>query len=194
MKKSLAVSCLVLACVVLAAMSASAGTVNLRFDGTGNSQYQGEYSYPYLLSVNGQADQWMMCISYYQHITSGETWRATVSPIDTNNVIEEQAAWLFMQARKDGGKDPAINAAAWFLMEGAPGLDAEAQAWLALAQSQTFHPGEFDSVVLYTPIPGSESGNLGTAQNFLGSTPEPGTLLLVGSGLLGLWSRRKRSL
>ena len=48
--------------------------------------------------------------------------------------------------------------------------------------------------MLYTAIPGSESGNLGTAQNFLGTTPEPGTLALVGTGAIGLAGLLRRKL
>jgi hypothetical protein len=48
--------------------------------------------------------------------------------------------------------------------------------------------------MLYSAIPGTESGNLGTAQDFMSSTPEPGTLALLGSGILGVAGLLRRKL
>jgi len=173
------------------ALPAMAGTVNMQFTGlpTGHN-YWGVASYPYNISVNGGANQWMMCIGYYEHIEGWETWQANVVSVGSldaaTHPLEYEAAFLFEMAVADHGADPNINAAAWFLFEGAPGLSAEAQALVALAQSQTFTNGEFADVLLYSAIPGTENGNLGTAQDFLSSTPEPGTLMLFGSGMIGL--------
>jgi len=87
-----------------------------------------------------------------------------------------------------------VNAAAWWLFEGAPFLTPGAQALVALAQSQTYTQGEFSNVMLFTAIPGTESGNLGTAQNFMSTTPEPGTLALLGSGVIGMAGILRRKL
>ena len=181
----------VLAFVLLGALAlpAMAGQVNMQFTGlpTGNN-YWGVASYPYDISVNGGGNQWMMCIGYNEHIEGGETWQAVVTPVGSLDpstyLLDYEAAFLFKIAVADGGADGNINAATWFLFEGSPSLTTEAQAWVALAQSQTYAAGEFSDVLLYSAIPGSESGNLGTAQDFLGTTPEPGTLALLGSGMI----------
>ena len=47
------------------------------------------------------------------------------------------------------------------------------------------HAGEFPDIYLYTAIPGTESGGLGTAQNVF-ATPGPGSLFLLGAGVLDL--------
>jgi PEP-CTERM motif-containing protein len=184
----------------LLAVPAFAGTVNLQFTGlpTGNS-YSGIASYPYDIAVNGGPNQWMMCLSYYEHIEGWETWQANVVSIGSldpvTNLQDYEAAYLFKMAVADGGADGSINAAAWYLFEGAPPLTPGMQAWLTLAQGETYTKGEFSDVLLYTAIPGSESiAGLGTAQNFLGSTPEPGTLVLLGSGLIGLSGMLRRKL
>lgn len=172
-------------------LPALAGTANLQFNGlpTGNN-YGGVASYPYDLSVNGGPNQWMMCIGYYEHISGGETWQADVASVGSldpaTHPLDYQAAFLFKMAVADHGADSNINAAAWYLFEGAPGLTTQAQALLALAQSQTFTKGEFSDVLLYSAIAGTESGNLGKAQDFLGTTPEPGTLGMVGTGVVAL--------
>src|SRR5450631_2076642 len=188
MKSTKVVSVLFLLLTVALSLPAVAGVVNMQFNGlpTGNN-YSGVSSYPYDLSVNGGPNQWMMCIGYREHISGGETWRATttsVGSLDPNTYLRDyEAAFLFKMAVADHGANSDINAAAWWLFEGAPSpLDSGGQSLVALAQSQTYSVGEFSDVQLYTAIPGTESGSLGTAQNFLGSTPEPGTLALFGSG------------
>ena len=190
--KSLQITSLALL-LVLAALGvpAMAATVNMQFTGlpTGNN-YQGVASYPYDISVNGGVNQWMMCIGYNEHIVGGETWQATVASVGsldpTVHPLDYQAAFLFQMAVLDHGADSDVNAAIWYLFEGVPSLTPGAQGLVALAQSQTFTQGQFSDVLLYTAIPGTESGNLGTAQDFLGTTPEPGTLALLGSGMIGL--------
>ena len=183
----------------LLALPAVAGTVNMQFTGlpTGNN-YWGVASYPYNVIVNDGPNQWMMCIGYNEHIEAGETWQANVRSIgslDLNtNVLYYQAAFLFEMALADHGADPNVNAATWYLFEGAPNLTPEAAALVALAQSQTYTQGEFARVFLYSAIPGSENGNEGNAQDFLGATPEPGTLAMFGSGILGLAGVLRRKL
>jgi hypothetical protein len=177
--------------IVALALPAVAGTVNMQFTGlpTGNN-YSGVASYPYNVSVNGSPNQWMMCIGYNEHIQSGETWQANVVSVGSLDpvvhLLDYQAAFLFKMAVADHGADSNINAATWYLFEGVPGLTPEAAALVALAQSQIYTKGEFSDVLLYSAIPLTESGNLGTAQDFLGSTPEPGTLAMFGTGIIGL--------
>lgn len=183
----------------IAALPAIAGTVNMQFNGlpTGNN-YWGVASYPYNISVNGGANQWMMCVGYYQHIENSETWQAnavSVGSLDpVTHLLDYQAAYLFKFAVAGGGKDSNLNAATWHLFEGAPNLTPEAQAWVTLAQNRTYTKGEFSDILLYQAIPGSESGNMGTAQDFLASTPEPGTLMMCGTGVIGLAGVIRRKL
>jgi len=173
------------------ALPVMAGTVNMQFTGlpTGNN-YWGVASYPYNISVNDGTNQWMMCIGYYEHIEGWETWQANVVSVGSLDPaaypLDYQAAFLFEMAVADHGADPNINAAAWYLFEGAPSLTPEAQALVTLAQGQSFTAGEFADVLLYSAIPGTENTNLGRAQDFLSSTPEPGTLMMFGSGMIGL--------
>jgi hypothetical protein len=181
------------------AVPAVAATVNMQFTGlpTGNT-YGGVASYPYDVSVNGGANQWMMCVGYYEHIEGGETWQANVISVGSLDLatylVDYEAAFLFKMAVADGGVNGDINGATWYLFEGVPSLTPGAQALVTLAQSQTFTQGEFQDVLVYAAIPGSENGNLGTAQDFLASTPEPGTLAMFGSGMIGLASVLRRKL
>jgi PEP-CTERM motif len=191
MKSSRPFPLLFLLVAMTLSLPAVAGVVNLQFNGlpTGNN-YSGVASYPYNLSVNGGPNQWMMCIGYVEHIDGGETWQATavnVGSLDPNsNLLDYEAAFLFKMGVADHGSDSDINAAAWWIFEGTPSLTPGAQALVLLAQSQTYTQGEFSDVTLYTAIPGTEKSKLGTAQDFLASTPEPGTLALLGSGVIGV--------
>jgi hypothetical protein len=181
----------------LLVLPATAATVNMQFTGlpTGNN-YWGVASYPYDLSVNGRPARWMMCIGYNEHIEGGETWQADVVNVGSldpaTHLLDYQAAFLFEMAVADHGANSDVNAAAWYLFEGVPSLTLGAQALVTLAQSQTFQQGEFSDVLLYSAIPGTENTNLGTAQDFLGSTPEPGSLALFGSGLIGVAGMLRR--
>lgn len=171
-------------------LPAVAGVVNLQFNGTptGNN-YSGIPSYPYDLSVNGGSNRWMMCAGYYEHISGGETWQAmpaSVGSLDLGtHLLNYEAAFLFKLAVADHGANGDVNAAVWWLFEGAPSLTPGAQALVTLAQSQSYTQGEFADLIFYSAVPGTESGNLGTAQDFMSSTPEPGTLALLGSGVIG---------
>ncbi len=124
------------------ALPALAAPVNMQFTGlpTG-ANYWGVASYPYNISVNGGANQWMMCIGYYEHIEGGETWQANVASVGSldpaTHLVYYQAAYLFKMAAADGGVDSNINAATWYLLEGAPSLTPEAAALVALAQNQS---------------------------------------------------------
>ena len=185
--------------VLLAVAAASAGVVTMQFNGTptGNS-YQGTPSYPSDVSVNGGPNQWMMCISYYEHISGGETWKADTFSISTLDPVTYlsyyEAAYLFTTQLSGGNLATGeVNAAIWNIMEGVPALDPAAAYYVTLAQSQTYSLGQFKGVTLFEAIPGTESGSLGTAQDFL-ATPEPGTLLTLGTGIIGLAGLvRKRS-
>lgn len=185
---------LLLLAILTLSLAASATTVDMQFNGAVGGSYNGVYTYPYNVSVDGQ-NQLLMCVGFNEHIVDGETWQATVESIVGTQ--DQELAWLFLQAEQtsDFGVKAEINAAAWALNEGSPELDEAAQFWLSQATSQNFTDGEFQNVVKYMPIDGTQSWQGEMPQEFLGDAPvpEPSTLMMLGTGVLGVagFVRRK---
>jgi hypothetical protein len=171
-----------IAVFLLASLSAFAG--NITFIGTGPYNYLGEPSYQYHFSdgIN------RMCINDDRFISPGETWQVTVEPVTTP--IEQQAAWLLQHA--GDGSNPDYQGAVWYLFNNNTALTAGAAELLQEVQGMNFTSGEFDNVHLYVPTGNDAGWTNGIPQTMLGETPEPATMLLVGSGLIGLFSQRKR--
>jgi PEP-CTERM motif len=188
------------ALVVLAASTAAfADTASMQFNGPSGNNANGEYTYPYEFTVNGNPME-LMCISLFNTISPGETWTANVSSVASlwgtqDASLYDAAAWLFLQ-EQGNGNDPAINWAAWKLFY--PGTDvsgiAGAQQWYDQAVGNTYTEGEFANVFDYQPTNFVRGGD--SPQEFLGfePVPEPSTLMLMGGGIIALGGVLRRQL
>jgi hypothetical protein len=181
----------VLLALLTISLAASASTVNITFNSAGGNSYNGVSSYPYFATLNGSPFN-AMCIGYNEHITNGETWKANVYTVDQYGSLigdlkkADELAWLFLHASANGGSQPGYNAAAWYLNEQVPSLDASAQSIYDTVTTPNFNFGNVTGVSFYVPVSGTESWRGETPQTFMGATPEPGTLLTLGTALVGL--------
>jgi hypothetical protein len=170
---------------------AFAGTVNLQYNSNSGNNYGGIATYPYNVSVNS-TPEFLMCISYNEHVTGGEIWQATTYSVDGYAALigstqkAGEFAYLFTLALADGGANSDTNAVAWNINEGVPVLTVSAQTLYNQVTGMTFVTGEFPGIRVYVPTADQTGWTDGVPQTFLGSTPEPSTLLTLGLGILGL--------
>jgi hypothetical protein len=170
--------------------------------------------YPYFFTINGSGNVPLMCDSYDNVVSLGQTFQATVSPFlqavnsgsgmfggSSTTILDYKAAGLIFKAMLMGNLDRAqAQWAIWGLFsanaKGNPffgtingsGIDA---TYLALAS--TAGNSSYSGLVLYTPL-GAKPG-IGP-QEFIGysSVPEPTTLTLFGTGLIALAGTIRRKL
>jgi hypothetical protein len=173
---------------------ANADQVTLQLKGTGGQVSGPGDVYPYYFSVDGSNTTTpLMCISYANEISVGESWKATIDPIV--GTLDEEAAYIFSQA---GISAVVSQWANWELFDSAAKSDVPsgdktavnnllADAALYVKDNPT--SSLYSEYVIYVPVSGSQSEN-GLPQNLIGAkpdlAPEPGSLVLCGSGLLGL--------
>jgi hypothetical protein len=167
------------------------------------------YAYPYNFSINGSTVLTpMMCDSYYNHISFGESWTASVHSILQGGMfgtsgpalMDYRAAGLIFLGVFNGQINASLgNAAVWELFSGQKNGNSEAAVETLMSQylglAATTPNSAYKGLNIYTAL-GSRPGY--GPQEFIGYNPtvvpEPGTLSLIGTGLVGLAGVLRRKL
>lgn len=184
-------------------------TVDIQLVGVGGNNAGGVYTYPYNFSINGGAPVSLICDTYDNEVTIGESWKAQVVGLLSgqglfgNQLLDYKAAGLIFKSILNGTLNVnAGNFAIWGLFSTnaqnsgyfqSSGAGAVDQQYLILAGNAP--NSAFNGLVLYTPIAGSQSAN-GMPQEYIGyaPVPEPGSMILFGTGMLSMAGVVRRKL
>jgi len=201
-RKLLGVLCVGLVFAAPAAIAADIVTFHL--DSVSGNQLGGYFVYPYYADINGGPVVAVACDDFYGREQVGDSWPAYQTYLvnmDVSNtkfqnlLLYQEMAWLANQAllTNDPTQQGEINWAMWEmgtpgLLENDPSIQADIANWIALAEANYLNGPipAWQQLVIYTPLDKANQEMIEIV------TPEPGTMLLLGSGIIGLWSQRKR--
>ena len=184
---------------------AYAGVMNLTFVGFQPGGWT--VGYPYTITANGDSVA-VMCDDWVHGGAPGDTWQANFTNLGTSDLsllrynqlpgaltLYDEAGWLLLQTKvapPTEWKD--INYAVWHIFDPSAPLPGTGPLyWLNLAQQEAnigFPGVDFYQIGIYTPI-NQYDPNPNGPQELMTIVPEPGTLLLLGSGLAGLLARKR---
>ena len=202
----------VFAAATIFAFAAGASTVSITFTGTSGQSQGGVETDPYYATINGVQNVPIVCDDFSHHVTTGENWTADVSTFNSLTYVRfqqatqaqtlqlyEEAGWLFDQlfVSANSHQTGNISYALWAIFDttqvetssgwttgGNSTNPTSADGWLLDAEGQTFTAGEFSNLEILTPV----NGGSNSPQEYItwAPTPEPTSLLLLGSGLIAL--------
>jgi hypothetical protein len=198
-------SCVLILSALFTVATANAGVVSAHFSSVSGNSQNGEYTYPYYLTLDGGNIIPMMCDDFYHGSGVGDTWLGNVTMLSSDNLSDTrfadydrylEAAFLLRQIKtKNAAEWGNINWAVWQIFNpqlnpgSGPSGTLGPEYWYNLAETTDLSLVDVTDVAILTPL---DAHSMTGDQEFLFLTPEPAALLLVGSGLIGVWSQRKR--
>lgn len=200
--------CLTVLITVVTTNVALADSVTITLTGTsGVTSSQGVTVGPLPITVNG-APMVIICDDFDHSVRVGQSWQASASTLTNLSSARfgnqpgalqnyQMAGWLFDQFAVNPASNYAgIQNAIWGIFSPNAPVNADTLYWLNRALSVDFAKYDLSTLVIYTPLDRTPS----SPQEFIGrrtpiinaDTPEPTTLLLMGSGLFGIGTMIRR--
>ncbi|HEX5482371.1 MAG TPA: PEP-CTERM sorting domain-containing protein [Terriglobia bacterium] len=196
-KSAFFLSACILALVGATATSVFANTVTVKLTGVNGAAQGGVYVDPYSGTINGSSPLTLVCDDFAHETRIGESWTATVSDFSDLSSARfqqgsaaatlrsyDEAAYLYNALLSHPSEYGDISFAIWGLFtpsaQHSSGFTSNSAFWLGQAESQVFTPGEFSNFIVLTPT----NSRANSAQEFITATPEPGTMVLMITGLI----------